>query len=290
MLMENARKQRKKKAAKSTKKHAGKRAKKYSLRRKAYSMSTVLSLIFLSGLFIVTFAFAFHYWQQGNYGVALWWALGAFVCFGVGITFALRPYALRRTEAIKPATASKPFSIAIVNGMGQEDRMLGSIAWLDYQSKFGDTLSPIHRTVFIRITNLQNVRCMIETYRVETQKPTGEWVKLTWMDGQKGSVYWIFADIKKSTLMEMEKLDAVLASRTIDPRQTVEGWAFFELPENISLKWPMRVYVKDFGGAEMTQSTTPQEPDSFGQGSSMTKIGVFDLTGRATVRYYSEAN
>ncbi len=70
-----------------------------SEKRKANSMSAVLSLVFIGVLFVVTFAFAFHYWQQKNYTIALRWSFLAYLFVGLGIAFALHYYVVEPREA-----------------------------------------------------------------------------------------------------------------------------------------------------------------------------------------------
>jgi hypothetical protein len=94
--------------------------------------------------------------------------------------------------------------------------------------------------------------------------------------------------MKHAMILQMPSLDSVLGDRVIAPRETIEGWAFFELPESISTKQPLRIYVKDFGGAEMIQEI-PTSTESFSQGVGIKPIGSVDRTGFA-LRYYSEAS
>ena len=64
-------------------------------------MSAILSLIFLSVPFVVTFSFAFHYWQQGNYRIALRWTIGVCICLVAGVFFAARYYMHAPSTVIK---------------------------------------------------------------------------------------------------------------------------------------------------------------------------------------------
>jgi hypothetical protein len=258
-------------------------------------MSSFLALLFVGVVGIALLGIAIACWQKGGYDnirTALWWGIGAYIFVGIGLVFAYKDYVIkpiREATHKEEAGRSGPYAISVVGGMGTDKRAPNSGAlWFGYQSKFGQTLSPIHRMVFIRLTNLQSVRSMIETYRVEIQTTRGEWVRLTRIDGQTGSIYMIFGDPQKAILFDMAVLDSVLSNRVINPRETVEGAAFFELPENIELNRPLRIYVKDFGGAEMTQTIQEQPVGDFSQGLGMRKLAMVDLSN-SKVGYYSEA-
>lgn len=202
-----------------------------------------------------------------------------FVLTGAFLFFYQRLRALPKTS---------PFSVAIPVRLHQDERTLGGPFCLDYRSRFGATLSPIHQMIFIRLTNLQPVRSMIETYRVETQNARGEWFKLIRMDGQIGSVYMISDDLKKATLIKSEALDTVLINRSIAPNETVEGTAYFELPENAGPNAPLRIYVKDFGGAEVVQTIRHSQMADFAQGAVLYPVATVDLSN-SRLMYYSEA-
>jgi hypothetical protein len=68
-------------------------------------MDAILSLIFLSVLFVVIYPFAFHYWQQGNYKLLCWWGTGTLVCLALGIFFAGRFYLRSPSIVIKKVPA-----------------------------------------------------------------------------------------------------------------------------------------------------------------------------------------
>src|SRR5437867_3814606 len=135
-------------------------------------------------------------------------------------------------------------------------------------------LSPVHQMIAIRLTNRQSVRSMIETYTVEIQTGNGDWIKLIRIDGTRGELYFITkGNPKEAKLVQIAKLDSVLYARTIDPGETVEGVAFFELPKSVEEdNPPLRVYVKDFGGAEMTQIIPSQPQSDFAQGWTMKNL------------------
>lgn len=70
-----------------------------AVKAKASGMSAVISVICISVLFVITFAFAFHYWQQSNYSTALWLALISWVVLGCGVVFAIRYYVLEPSQS-----------------------------------------------------------------------------------------------------------------------------------------------------------------------------------------------
>jgi hypothetical protein len=81
--------------------HGKQNAEKNGGERKTYRMNAVLSVLFLSVLGLIVFAFAFHYWQQSNYTVALRWAFGTYIFFGLGIAFAVQYYVVGPIEAAR---------------------------------------------------------------------------------------------------------------------------------------------------------------------------------------------
>lgn len=223
---------------------------------------------------------------RDKFSVTLWLGFGTGVLALLGICLYVQNRHWDGDVSQANANAA-PFAIAIGTGLGTDQRAVNKAAtWYSwYQSPLGDTLSPVHRMMVIRITNRQAVRSQIETYRVEAKTADGRWVRLTWMDGQRGGVYWIFGDARNATHIDIVKLDSVLSNQVLMPNETVEGWAFFEIPENIPLRQPLRVYVKDFGGAEITQEVA--RPIEFAQGAGLGQLGTRDLSN-AVLRYYSE--
>jgi hypothetical protein len=179
---------------------------------------------------------------------------------------------------------NKPFKIDIPVMLGQDDRNFGAAFWL----RQANICSPIHRIMIIRITNQQSIRSMVETYTVETQRQNGTWAKLSHIDPTRGNVFMVEKDMRDATLLHVEALDNVLQNRAITPKETIEGWAFFELPEDIPMEQPLRIYVKDFGGAEIVEVINAAQSEGFGQGAGFNVIqGKIDLSACAH-RYYSE--
>jgi hypothetical protein len=212
------------------------------------------------------------------YGTLFFVLTGAFLFF----------YQRLRVQLAESAQKSKPFAVTIGGQWAQEERtLLGSQFWLSYSWQGRATISPIHRLMFIRITNRQSVKSMIETYRVEAENAKGEWVQLVWMDGQLGPIYMLSGDIRKAMLLSVPKLDSALTYRAMNPNETVEGWAFFEIPENVPAKSPLRIYVKDMGGAEITETVRNIPPDSFRQAGDMFKAErTLDLSDDNPVAWY----
>src|SRR5438445_2033023 len=64
----------------------------------AMTGSGIVSLFCISIAFVVTFAFAFHYWQQGHNQLALRWALGAWIFAGIGLFAAFLPLTVTPPE------------------------------------------------------------------------------------------------------------------------------------------------------------------------------------------------
>lgn len=186
-------------------------------------------------------------------------------------------------------TSSEPFSIIGVTELGTDKRNSGSGLWIAHQSRIGRiVLSPIHRAIFIRLTNLQTLRSTIETYRVEVLNEHNVWIKLISITPQRGTVYW-GGDLSRARLIDTNQmLDVVIQDKIIIPKETIEGWAFFEIPEDLGLWRPMRIYVKDFGGAETTKDISITRTQGFIQYPNLDFSGVWLDLRKYIQAYYSE--
>ncbi len=230
------------------------------------------------------------YGRQGynNLLLALIWGAAGYFVFGIGLSGGYWYYVLKpaKVEVTRPPA----FAITYAGGFDKNERDFDALVWIKYNSQLGCTISPIHKAVMIRLTNLQPIDSVIETYVMEVQNPNGDWVKLIRMDGSKGRVYSLTKDeLKRAKGFDLKTLDSLIAGKRIAPNETVEGVVLFELPQSIAPKAPMRFYVKDFGGASMTQRVYPGEKNwDFGQNWQMKAVEETDLS-KCAVRFYSEA-
>jgi len=251
-------------------------------------MSTVLI-----GVGLLFIGIGANAWARGGYGnavLAAYWGIAGYLVFGIGAGVTYYSYVIRPAKAAirntqQSQTQGEPFSVNVVTALGRDDRLLRSAGfWLSY----GKICSPIHRMLFVQITNMQTVPSVIATYRVEVQKSDGTWIKLTRMDGRIGAVYHLL-ELKSAYLYSIDTLDAVISNRKIIPKETVEGWALFELPEDLPLALPIRVYVRDYGGAETTQVVSVSSiSEDFEQTGGVRPLNKADLS-QCKLMFYSDA-
>lgn len=160
----------------------------------------------------------------------------------------------------------QPFSVIAAAQLGDTKRGTRSgVFWATYKSKYGDTMSPAQLGIFIEIINLQQVPAIVRAYGVEAiSMKTKAWIRLTRVDVRLGDVFFCFEgqDLNHAKKLDMQNgLDYLLADKTIPPHDAVRGWAFFELPEDIDPKGPMRLSVEDASGRTSSQ-VTGLEPQS----------------------------
>jgi hypothetical protein len=224
---------------------------------------TVITIITAS-IATVGVGFLVAGYQQANRTLMIYSGLIAWIFTGATIAATMLKDA--------PESSAPTFSVAAITMIGTRERASGGLLWLAHQSYDGSTiLSPAHRAILIRITNRQPVRSMIETYRVEVLNTRNAWTQLTHIDPTRGTVY--AGDIGAARIISADQmLDHVIQQRNIVPRETIEGWALFEIPEDLGLQQPMRIFVKDFGGAEVTREIAT-DVNGFTQGSGLHILG-----------------
>lgn len=228
-------------------------------------------------------------WEQ-KLTMTLWLGFAAVVLIVLGFCLYLQGR-IWQSETRPHPIIPDPFDITFTGQVGQNERTLSTFLMLKYYTpQGGQMVSPIHKMVMVRITNRQHVDSVIETYRAEIQTPRGDWAKLIRVDGASGVVVAV-KDIKNARIIKFAMLDAVLGShRKIVPGETVEGAALFELPDSVGPKPAIRIYVKDFGGAEMSKIIFPQNADSdFAQSWQIQFVGPTDLSNCAFV-FWSESS
>jgi hypothetical protein len=269
---------------------------------KSYFRGTRTMTILLLTVFGVGFTIAAgfavnHLTNIGSYEHtrrAFYWMIPALVFFSLIVLLTTWEYLVKpahdaQMQAERKAASKSPFEISVDIVMGDATRKTQQpVGWYEWiRPQMGQIISPIHRFLTIRITNRQKVISMVKTYRVEALTTDNEWVKLTRMSGTNGIIYWD-GDIKEANRVDLIALDHVLESRKMAPDETLEGWAFFELPVDIPMRQPMRVYVQDFGGAEFSQVVeAPTGGGDFAQGMGFTGAGHKDLS-KMTLKFYSE--
>ncbi len=278
------------KAAEQPEAEAANKANEKPAPREVFRMSNFITFVFIAAFGVLISIAISHYFNRTYDGVksALWWGLSAYVVLGVATCFAYNEYVIKPIRAAERERALNrdPFAITFAGSLTSYRRDMHTFLWLRYNSKIGFVRSPIHQLINIRLTNLQKVRSMIELYSADIQSADGSWIKLIQMDSTSGVFCYVPEDTKKAKEFALPTLDKVLSSKVIEPNETVEGAAFFELPQDVPDNAPVRFRIKDFGGAEIIRIVKPD--NDFGQPWTITNVGVdIDVTGYAT-RFYSE--
>ncbi|MDT4955362.1 MAG: hypothetical protein QOJ02_3500 [Acidobacteriota bacterium] len=193
-----------------------------------------------------------------------------------------------QVEQSKLASSPEPFDVTIVTQLFHPARDMDGLYWLTSETR--KTVSPVHIALIIRIVNNQPVRSMIESYSVEFLN-NDEWVELVHMNPRVGRL--ISPNSRGEALLELnimeEGLDYRLANRVIQPRETVRGWALFEIPPGYTVisPEPYRIHIRDTAGNELTKVVRTQTGSEFTQEAAIRSIGHADISGYA-LKYYSE--
>jgi len=139
--------------------------------------------------------------------------------------------------------------------------------WIAYKGPYGDVICPANLAVFLRVVNLQQVPSMIEAFAVELPDPNHRWVKLSRMDARRWAVYWAL-ELRRARRVDVANscFDAFVGDRSLQPRETVRGWALFELPKGVEFVLPLvlRIAIRDTLGmttAEVVPVMKPVEHD-----------------------------
>jgi hypothetical protein len=176
----------------------------------------------------------------------------------------------------EPGERELVFSSRYKNFDGDRDPDKGMF-WYRYKSKCGDTISPIAAILDMTIKNPRTSPVLIETLELDVQKLGKPWTSLRPIPVGDGQTYISFGDITKASLVTMNLLNTSIVD-SIQPGDTIEGWAFWALPEKYSvvegdsLRW--RTRVKDSGGeksdftSEFAVISTKGEPAKMGPGAS----------------------
>lgn len=164
----------------------------------------------------------------------------------------------------KSDDASEPFAVEVETTFVQEHKTLdGARFYLAYRSGYGDTVSPVDVTMFLKVVNLQQTRVMVQSFSVEMNLG-GRWTRLVRLIPRGGEIYFATEGLHKARRIDVRPngFDYLIQDRYIEPRETVRGWAFFEIPENF--KAPLgtgvqyRVKIRDTAGREFVY-TSPKE-------------------------------
>lgn len=152
--------------------------------------------------------------------------------------------------------------------------------WVAYQGSYGNTLSPTHAAVLLRVINSNDYPVRIETCSAEVSYK-GNWYK-TWRipTGASHIPYFGFSQSALSKVDISGEDFQENAEQQIAARASVQGWVLFEFSANVeddphniqNLIGNLRISVKDDYGATATIEA-PQGEDSDGLHGVSLRLG-----------------
>jgi hypothetical protein len=230
--------------------------------------------VLLAAVGIVGGGAVWYFLSQKMFHVALWVGFAGFVVFGLVVALFVRNEIIKNETApasqIRPpgGEARPPFFVEIEKAfLEPQKKFEGTRFWLAYKSGYGDTVSPISLTMFLRIVNLQKVPSEIERYVVEMKIGDTAWVKLARMDVREGEVFFAVDGLKRTRRIDVRPngLDYLLGDKALKPHETVRGWVFYEIPDNYIILDGMSIRysitVRDTAGVQFSY-TPPEETAS----------------------------
>lgn len=257
-------------------------------------MSGFLSVI----LFVVASilaAIAIASWQKGghrNYWIAFGWGMAAYVLLGFATFFTYYFYVIKPAKegATRPAKEHL-FAAASQATMFGCNRAMDGLFWLEHKTAGGVVVSPIHVMIFLRLTNLKDEPITIDSYAVEIKSPSKDWVKLPRVDVQDGILYSDVSSNAGAWNVGQNGFDRAIFERRIQPRETVRGWAFFEIPGRYcDEEYSLRFRLKDFSGAESVEPLEDvSKVDTVQKGALLMPMGVTKDLSRTRRAFYSES-
>lgn len=188
------------------------------------------------------------------------------LCAAGGITLVVWIVALIMIRQIAPGQRSTapsgPFFVEIEASVVHERKgFTASRVFIGYRSSYGDTLSPVDVSMFIKLVNLQQVPSMIERLRVEMKLDDSEWIKLVNIPLRGSTVFWAgpegFKKVRK--IDPTNSLDYLLADRPVQPHETIRGWVYLDMPTDYfageGTRIQYRVTARDSAGATLVYVT-----------------------------------
>jgi hypothetical protein len=146
-------------------------------------------------------------------------------------------------------------------------------------------LSPISLLKFVKITNLKDVPLRIDSYSLEEQVASDQWVPVTVVTAKRAR--FIFR-IPGTTPLEWgltNSLDDVIDGKYIEPHKTVEGWlAAVCLKDGIHEPW--RIIITDSAGIKYVGQIKSVEFSEHDISlSDLSRIQTIDITSFPIVPY-----
>jgi hypothetical protein len=146
-----------------------------------------------------------------------------------------------------------PFSISCDPALLTPGRPLLAPIMVQYPSKYGSTISPVHLMISVTLVNLQPEPSTIDGYSLEwSVKKNGPWLPMKPISTTSTHVFWAF-DLKSSVALDMSTngLDFELGGRQLNSHETVRGWTLWECldPSGCSYTF-VRFSVRDTAGMQ----------------------------------------
>jgi hypothetical protein len=182
------------------------------------------------------------------YGIAL--------CLtGLVVTTSVLTWQATKQETATVTTSSPaPFYLTVGPEMNTDIRSHTGYMIAAFETKRGDyTIIPINLWLFVSLTNLQPFQSMIDGYSVEMRTKTGKWITLNRVDTRPSQFYTIQDGLEHARLLQLVRLDDVLLSRWLQPRENASGWMFFEYPlgsDGDGFDVAFRITLADMAGVQ----------------------------------------
>ncbi len=201
-----------------------------------------------------------HYFKRRSKTIRIGLTLTVWILVAVGLLAAL---GLWRT-APNGLRDSDLFAVEVATALVQEEKTLdGARFYLAYRSGHGDTVSPVDVTMFLTVVNLQQDQVMIQSLSVEMNL-RGRWTKLVRLIPRGGEIYFATDGLHKTRRIDVRAngFDYLIQERYIQPRETVRGWAFFEIPGDFKApqgtEIQYRIMIRDTTGRDFVYTSAVQ--------------------------------
>jgi hypothetical protein len=136
---------------------------------------------------------------------------------------------------------------------------------------------------------------MIDSYSIEVLNGKQGWVKLVTIDAHSGEVYnrGPSDDMKQASRsnIEQDTFDYAIANKNIEPRDTVRGWVFVEVPEaGLEGGKEARFNVTDVLGNKAVRRIKVLTGESQSMQPRLLHVGETKDLSQAHKQFYSETH
>ena len=209
--------------------------------------------------------------------------------------FAGEPFDTSTTSTGEAISPERDFEVAVEAGWLHPKSMDESF-WLIHGYKNGLIIaSPINGLLYIRFTNLGDAPIMIDSYSIEVLSGKQEWVRLVTIEARSGEVYnrGPTDDMKQAcrSNIEQDTFDYAIANKNIEPRHTVRGWVFVEVPEaDLEGGKEARFNVTDILGNKAVRPSKVLTEESQSMQPRLRHVGETKDLSQAHKQFYSETH